>query len=75
MSCVTSRGPFSAHQAAEVLARLPWLRELCLVARDWEAPELSSLSVMLPGVSIIVQTTARGWVALGKDGVASAHCK
>ena len=59
MSYNESRGPFSAHQAAEVLARLPRLRELCLAARDWEPPELSSLGVMLPGVRIVVHPDDR----------------
>ena len=52
---------FSAHQAAEVLARLPQLRELRLSERDWEPGEWSTLSAVLPGVSIIAQTNARSW--------------
>ncbi len=69
MAYVEPKGPFSARQAGEVLARLPRLRELCLAARDWEPAELSSLvSGVLPGVRIVAQPDNRIYVRAFPDG-------
>ncbi len=70
MAYVEPKGPFSARQAAEVLARLPRLRELCLAARDWEPAELSSLmSGVLSGVRIVAQPDNRIYVRAFPDGI------